>query len=168
MRIIKSLSLVTAVLVGSGTRPLPAQAVGATAAEPTEAQMGAMAAYARRLLHPAEWVLESKAELALTPDQVKQLEQLVLAQRDSAAARQARMSMTSVVVRAYGQAVTSWTGTVDEQAIRDGACEQSRSQAEAMIGMIRDRHAVGAVLTDAQRSQLATLQMRQMLKASAP
>ncbi len=118
-----------------------------------------------RLQHPAEWVLEARADLNLRPDQITQLENLVLAQRDSQSVRMTRMmsSMSRPRVSALTTAMTDWASPINEQAIRDAACEQSRSMSESMLNLIRDQHAVGAILTEAQRVQLPAIQSKMMM-----
>jgi Spy/CpxP family protein refolding chaperone len=119
---------------------------------------------------PAAFALANKGELALTREQVGYLEALVKIEVDSSRARMLRIAEgmprrgpSSVVASA--EAMMSWTGPVDEAGIRATACEQSKAQAELMIGMMRDRHAVGAVLTPAQQHQMDWLQAELMRKA---
>lgn len=57
---------------------------------PDSAQLVAILAVATQANKPAAFVLQHRAALELTPTQVAALEALVQAQRDSAAARQAR------------------------------------------------------------------------------
>jgi TonB family protein len=62
----------------------------------------------------------------------------------------------------------SWTGPVNEQAIRDAACDQSLRQAEVMINMAHDRRAVAAVLTPAQVAALPRLEGLEMMRGMPP
>lgn len=137
------------------------QSVGPT---PDSARMAAMMAAAQRMRSPAGFALSKQKELELTAQQVAALEVLVRAEADSQRTRTFRMmqqmqalSRDKAAVASMGARLT-WTGPVDEAAIRASACEQSRMQAEVMIGMIRDRHAVGDLLTTTQRDTLDRLQ----------
>jgi len=58
----------------------------------------------------------------------------------------------------------AWTGAIDEQAVRDAACQQSSMQAEALLNMAHDRHAVGAILTPAQIAQIPNVEAADMMK----
>ena len=123
-----------------------------------------------RAMKPAQFVLDHKAELALAPEQVSFLEFLVVAHRDSTIARQARLITLTQVTMAKRPSggplgASSWEGKVDEGMIREGACEQSVVQAEMMINLVRDRHAVGGVLTPAQLARLPMVEANDMMKA---
>jgi hypothetical protein len=137
---------------------------------PDSAQMMAATTNAMRMMKPAQFVLDHKADLALSPEQVSFLEYLVVAQRDSAVARQTRQ-MTQMQASNAKRPPSSlasamaWTGTIDEQAIKDGTCQQSAMQAEIMLNLARDRHAVGAILTPAQIEQMPMVEARDMMKA---
>jgi hypothetical protein len=157
--------------------PLGAQtsggvAVGVVGARPDSAQMAAVMANSMRMLKPAVFVLDHKTELALSPEQVQFLEFLVGAERDSADVRQARMiaMMQDQLAKRPRPAVSmsTWTGPIDEQQIRDEACQRSQAQSESIVGMMRDRHAVGAILTPAQVGQLTTLEQHDMMNAMRP
>ena len=135
---------------------------------PDSSQIMSMMANSMRLLKPARFVLDHKADLALTPEQVSLLEHLVVAQRDSASVRQTRLialtHTTTAKLPLNGfLAAMQWTGTADEQAIKDSACQQSVVQAEGLINLVRDRHAVGAVLTPAQIAQLPMMEASDMM-----
>jgi hypothetical protein len=136
---------------------------------PDSSQIMSMMANSMRLLKPAQFVLDHRTDLTLTPEQISLLEFLVVAQRDSAVARQARMMEA---FRASSQrnpssaaAAMAWTGMIDEQAIRERACEQSANQAETMINVARDRHAVGAILTPAQVAKMPSVEAGDLMKA---
>lgn len=148
---------------------LSAQTPATKPVTPDSAQIMAMMANSMRLMKPAQFVLDHKTDLSLTPEQVSFLEFLVIAQRDSASARQTRQmtQMREGAKRSPSSTVTAmaWTGTVDEQAIKDGACQQSAMQAEIMINMARDRHAVGAILTPSQIAQMPMVEAGDMMKA---
>jgi hypothetical protein len=155
--------------VAAGAMPLVAQTTSVTPTaipQPTEAQMAALQARTRKMQHPAEWVLELKQDLNLREDQIVTLQKLVLSLRDSEPARQQRMIAGFTAggpnspVLAMGKALQSWSGTVDEAAIRAAACEQSKMQAEITLNMIRDRHAVGDLLTEAQQVALRKAEMQ--------
>ena len=62
----------------------------------------------------------------------------------------------------------SWTGPVDESAIRTAMCEQSRASADMLIGMMRDRHALGVLLTPDQQHRFDALQGEMMVRAMKP
>jgi TonB family protein len=119
------------------------------------------------MMRPAELVLEHRAELALTTDQVTRLEAIAAAQRDSQAVRQRRMVVemrernTKLTDRS---GIMAWTGPVDEQAIREVARIQSGAQAEALINLVRDRHAAGAVLTPSQLVLIPRLEAGAMMR----
>jgi hypothetical protein len=136
---------------------------------PDSSQIVSMMANSMRLLKPAQFVLDHRTDLSLTPEQIGFLEFLVVAQRDSAAARQARM-MAAIQATAAKKApnatvnAMSWTGALDEQAIRGAACEQSATQAESMINLVRDRHAVGAILTPTQIAQIPSVEAADLMK----
>jgi hypothetical protein len=137
---------------------------------PDSAQMVAAASNAMRMMKPAQFVLDHKTDLALSPEQVSFLEYLVVAQRDSAVARQTRQMtqmQASNAKRPTSSLVSAmaWTGTIDEQAIKDGACQQSAMQAEIMLNLSRDRHAVGAILTPAQIEKMPMVEAGDMMKA---
>jgi TonB family protein len=125
------------------------------------------------MTHPAELVLAHRADLALTAEQVTQIEAIAAAQRDSQAVRQQRMIVemkerkTKLTDRSD---IITWTGRVDEQAIREVARLQSGVQAEALINLVRDRHAVGAVLTPSQLALIPRLEVGAMMRGvmSAP
>lgn len=130
-------------------------------------QVAAMMAKAMQLSKPASFVLQHRAELALSAVQVATLDGLAIAQADSMVVRQAR-----IVAQMQGNppssamlAAASWAGDVDERALRDALCQSSTNQADLMIGLARDRRAIAAVLTSAQIALLPQLQSNEMLKA---
>jgi Spy/CpxP family protein refolding chaperone len=151
--------------------PLMAQGSATSGAPPrmppTDAQMAAAAIGARKMSHPAELVLDFKKELNLRADQITELEKLVLAQRDSEMARLSRPNpFAGASMRNPGtMAMVDWASPIDEKAIREFACEQSKATSEIMLNMIRDQHAVGAVLTEAQRTQIPMLQAKAMMSS---
>lgn len=117
-----------------------------------------------RLLAPAQFVLDHRVELGLTPEQVPVLESLVRAQADSMRARVQRRVGTAQPKRTAGSTI-SWTGPIDEQAIRETARLSSEGAALNQIDLARDRHAVGAVLTPDQIAMLPGLEAADMMKS---
>jgi hypothetical protein len=120
---------------------------------------------------PARLALMMKEELGLNPKQVTAIEALVPIEADSIRARLERL--TKVVrqnapsARNKGGAIAaglSWTGPIDEAAIRAAACEQAREQADMLIGRMRDRRALGAVLTTTQQRQFDRSQGEAMMR----
>lgn len=141
-------------------------------AAPDSAHMAAVMAAAQRMRSPATFALSMQKELSLSAQQVASLEVLVRAESDSQATRTFRM-MQQMQARSRDKAALAgmasrltWTGPIDEAAIRASACEQSKMQAEIFIGMIQDRHAVGELLTTTQREELDRLQRELMTGAS--
>ena len=138
---------------------------------PDSAQMSAAMAMSARMRSPARFALSMQKEIGLSAQQVAALEVLVRAQSDSESVRVLRM-MQQMETTTRGKSPTAamdgiatWTGPVDEAAIRAAACEQSKAQAEILIGMIRDRHAVGELLTTTQQEALDRLQGEMMAGA---
>ncbi|MEP6619558.1 MAG: hypothetical protein ABJE47_09590 [bacterium] len=135
-----------------------AQTGRGTVSPSDSAQLAQRRANAMKILSPARFALEKRTELALEAPQIAALQKLAVALDDSGSARrnraqtaaQARNPATSVTAKA----AASWTGVIDEAGIRGDYCQQSEGQADAMIGLVRDRHMVGAVLTAAQRTRL--------------
>lgn len=130
-------------------------------------QQAAMQAAAMQQSRPAEFVLTHRTELGLTAPQVATLETLVVAQRDSARARQMRAMER---IRTYAAnpalaAAVSWSGPVDAAALRDAMCQQTTSQVEVVLGIASDRRVVASVLTPAQVAQLPRMQSEDMQKA---
>ncbi len=123
---------------------------------------------ASRLMNvPAEFVLRYRKELSLSTAQVASFEKLSMALKDSAAARslvRARALQSRKPSPAFMSAM-QWTGPIDEVAIREYVRERSGAEADALIATARDRRAVGALLTEAQRAQLPQLQQSEMMKA---
>jgi hypothetical protein len=130
-------------------------------------QMAALMASAAQMNKPAAFVLLHRADLALTAEQVSSLEALVVAQRDSTVARQSRLvSLTQSNPPSSAMvAAGSWSGELDERALREALCQSSANQAELLLGLARDRRATAAVLTPAQVAQLPALQANDMMKA---
>jgi hypothetical protein len=164
--VVTALGIIAAPL---GAQTTSGVAIGVVGARPDSAQIAAVMANSMRMLTPAVFVLDHKTELALSPEQVQFLEFLVGAERDSAAVRQTRMMamMQDQMAKRPRPSVqlSTWTGPIDEQQIRDEACQQSKGQAESIVGMMRDRRAVSAVLTPAQVAQLTTLEGKDMMNA---
>lgn len=129
---------------------------------PDSTQMAAAVVSVSRLRSPAAMALSGRAELGLSPEQIGHLEALVILEADSSRARSARLveaMQRRLPTRSSGW---GWSGPIDEAAVRAEACEQSKLQADMVIGLMRDRHAVGAVLTPAQHATLDQLQSRMM------
>lgn len=144
---------------------------------PDSAQMSAAMAMSARMRSPARFALSMQKEIGLSAQQVAALEVLVRAQSDSESVRVLRMMQQRQTTprgkspMAAMEGIATWTGPVDEAAIRAAACEQSKAQAEILIGMIRDRHAVGELLTTTQQEELDRLQRELMagaFKSAAP
>lgn len=169
----RNCKLVITCLLASAASARPVDAQGAASRRsmmPDSAQMGMLMARALRQLQPAQFVLDHRAELSLTPEQVPFLESLVLAQVDSGRVRNARRLATAlavarnpVAVRAGG--AMTWTGAIDETAIREMSRAQAEQSAEIQIDMAHDRHAVGAVLTPSQVSMLSRIEAFDMMSA---
>jgi hypothetical protein len=143
-------------------------AVGVIGGQPSDsAHLAAAMAASQRMRSPASFALANRSELLLTPEQVSYLEALVKAEADSQGVRTKRM-MDRLQEAAHAtdlgpmREAMRWTGPVDEAAIRAAVCEQSKAQADLMIGMIQDRHAVGGVLTEPQQAMMDRLQVRLM------
>ena len=108
---------------------------------------------------PATLALMMKQELGLGPKQVEAVEALARAERDSNQMWLSRVMSGPESARSKERAArTSWTGPIDETKIRAAACEQARRQADLAIGIMRERHALGAVLSADQRRQYEQLQ----------
>src|SRR5437764_400992 len=100
---------VIALLVMLPVVPLRAQStVGGARPLATDAQIAQVQMGARKMSHPAEWVLEFKQDFNLTDDQVTKLQALVLAQRDSEAVRMAKPRPMSPGTMALGKAMMDW------------------------------------------------------------
>ena len=140
-------------------------------ATPDSAHVEAMMSAAQRMRSPARFALSMQKELSLSSQQVAALEVLVRAEADSQRTRMFRMMQQMQAVspdksQAGMASRLTWTGPIDEAAIRASACEQSKMQAEMLIGMIRDRHAVGELLTTTQQVELERLQTELLAGAS--
>lgn len=136
-------------------------------AEPDSAQMVAMTATAMQMTKPAEFILKHRTDLALTAQQVSRLEALVVAQRDSNVVRLGRRTGQLLAKGPSAQAdlTTSWTGDIDERALREELCRQSANQIDARLALGRDRRAAAAVLTPGQVGRLPHLESDAMMKA---
>jgi hypothetical protein len=145
--------------------PMTARAQASTPLD--SGRIAAMMASAMQMNRPAGFILQHRVDLSLSTVQVSRLEALVVAQRDSMVARQARLAarMQANPPSSAMLAAASWTGEVDERALRDALCQSSANQAELMLGLARDRRAAAAVLTPAQAARLPQLQAGDMLKA---
>ena len=142
--------------------PMGAQGTRTTADSQQAVQAAAMRESAIRVQSPARFALDHRAELLLSPQQAAQLQRLAAAQSDSVVARRGRASAAVQAINANsnsptGKALQSWEGLVDEAAIRAEACAQSAIQADAMIGLAKDRHALGAVLSPGQQRTMDRL-----------
>ncbi len=139
---------------------------------PDSAHMAAVMAALQRMRSPAGFALSMQKELSLSAQQVAALEVLVRAESDSQRTRMFRVMQQMRTLARDKSSIASmgtrptWTGPIDEAAIRASACEQSKLQAEVLIGMIRDRHAVGELLTTTQQEELDRLQRELMAGAS--
>lgn len=134
---------------------------------PDSAQLAAFSAAAAQANKPAAFVLQHRTELELTPPQVAALEALAQAQRDSAVARQARYVnlMLGTPPSAAMVAAGSWTGEIDESALRDALCQQSANTVDFVLGLARDRRATAALLTAIQAARLSDLQLSDLFTA---
>lgn len=132
---------------------------------PDSAQYAAMLAQAMSMNQPAAFILRHRDDLRLTTSQVAALQSLALAERDSARVRQARLAsrMQATPPSAAMVAMGSWTGALDEAAIRDALCQQSILQSDFVLGLARDRRAAAALLTTDQSAKLMSLQMNDMV-----
>ena len=116
-----------------------------------------------RLLAPAQFVLDHRVELALTPEQVPILESLVRAQADSMMVR-VRRRVSTTPPSPTATEFMSWSGPINEQVIREAARLASDGQAQVQIDIAKDRHVVGAVLTPDQLAILPRLESGDMMK----
>jgi hypothetical protein len=116
-------------------------------------------ANAQNAMKPARFALEHKEELGLKSEQISALEVLAHAQADSEAVRFERRvaAMSGVQPSAGTLAMMAWTGPVDEKANRDEVCAQAQSGVEGMLNVVRDRRAVGSLLTPAQAAMMNEL-----------
>ena len=146
------------VLVGLGIFSASARAQVGKVSAADSALLVQRRANAVKILAPARFALEKKSELGLDATQVSALQRLAVALDDSASVRRTRgmklMQSRNPNASVTAKSAASWTGAIDEAGIRGDYCQQSEYQADAMIGLVRDRHMVGAVLTPAQRTQL--------------
>ena len=160
----RSLTSVVAVLLGVS---VPRTVCAQVRAPFDSVQRAAMIASTMQMTKPADFVLQHRAELALSAAQVSTLEALAVAQSDSMVARQARLvsQLQANPPSSAMLAAASWAGEVDERALRDALCQWSANQAETMLGLARDRRAAAAVLTPTQTARLPQLQTDDLLKA---
>ena len=125
---------------------------------------------ALRRMRPAQFALDHRGELALTPEQIPFLESLALAQIDSERVRTQRRTASFSAAAKTGVSSSidpmSWTGAIDEDAIRATARQQAEQSTELMIQMAHDRHAVGAVLTPAQVMILRQMETNDLMRAA--
>lgn len=148
-------TLAVAILI-MATQPLSAQIGKPSIADST--LLAQRRSNAVKILAPARFALEKRTELGLNAGQVTALQKLAVALDDSAGVRRYRtmklMQSRDPASSATAKAAASWVGPIDESGITGDFCQQAQYQADAMIGLVRDRHMVGAVLTPAQRTQL--------------
>jgi len=112
---------------------------------PDSAQMSALMARAMRRLQPAQFVLDHRAELALTPEQVPFLESLALAQADSMRVRNERRGAAAVAAARNAQssraaAAMSWTGPVDEAVLAQFVVDSAGRYEEGSFHVLRSSH----------------------------
>jgi hypothetical protein len=137
------------------------------------AQMAAVVATSQRAMKPASFVLSHKTELTLTPDQVQRLDLLAHGEEDSIVVRQIRMSaaMTRLIQKRSDSNTdqsAGWVGPFNEQQLRNDACEQSGLQVDYMLNLLRDRQAVGNILTGSQIDRLQELEMSELMRVLRP
>lgn len=158
--------------------PAAAQVAPSTLAETKQdpAQLAALMANSQRTSRPASLVLGYKDELALTPDQVKQIELLARGEADSGAVRKARLAvkMSRLIKQRDENLAASqagWSGAVNEKQLRDDTCEEAGIQIDVMMYLMRDRQAVGSILTSAQVERVLELEsndLRRAIKTKQP
>lgn len=158
-------SMRTLVLLAVVTLPGSVHAQGRPPLD--SAQQVAMMAQTWLMNQPAAFVLRHQSELGLSPMQVTALEALTRAERDSTVVRQARLAirMQTTPPSAAMVALGSWSGELDEAAVREALCQQSANQVDFMLGLAQDRRAAAALLTAAQAAQLARLQASDLMNA---
>jgi hypothetical protein len=164
MRALQPLIVLT-VLLAPAVRAQTAPA----APRPTmdSATMVALMARATLMQQPATYVLSLREELRLSKAQVTLLTYVAEMQRDSMPVRQARMAaamMDGLTKSGPSQTAMKWAGPIDEVAVRAEACERSKIQSEVMLNLMRDRHVVGEILTDAQIEELPMIEARAAMK----
>lgn len=148
--------------------PSPFEALGEKSVDP--ARLAALMANSQRSIKPATYVLGHKTDLALTADQVRQLELLARSEEDSAIVRQIRLTAATARL-SHNQQNTAytrqsgWVGPINEKQLRDEACEHAAITVEYAIGMMRDRQAVGTILTGTQIDRLPELEASDALHA---
>jgi hypothetical protein len=162
---------VIAVPAAAQVAPSPFGGFGEKPMDP--AQIAALVANSKRTMRPASMVLGFRSELALTADQVQQLELLTRGEEDSAVVRQIRLSaaMARLIKARESSDIapqTGWAGPINEKQLRDEACEQAGLGVEAMLNLMRDRHAVGNILTGTQIDRVQQLEISDMVRALKP
>jgi len=139
------------------------QGVGAL---PDSTHLVAAMAASLRMRSPASFALSRKSELMLSAEQVAAVEARVPLELDSLRARTERLMLAMrKTTTSSAMTLQSWTGPIDEAAIRAASCAQSQMQTDLAIGMLRDRHALGELLTPAQREAFDRLQSEAMMEA---
>jgi Spy/CpxP family protein refolding chaperone len=141
---------------------LHAQAIGVIGGRPQDSSlMAARISAMRRDRLPANVVLRHRTELRLTPAQVKSLEALVAVESEADRARLQRMvsrSRADLGPSSMGmKTLRSWSGPIDEAALRADARRRAELQADELIEAARERRTAGAVLTPEQRAILERL-----------
>jgi len=136
-------------------------------------QLVAMFTNSQRTLKPASFVLGHKDELALTPEQVKQVELLVRGEEDSVIVRNIRRNaemsrQAQKRVESNVAPQTGWVGTINEKKLRDEACETAGMQVDFMVNLLRDRQAVGNVLTARQIERIHEIEASEVMRAFKP
>jgi hypothetical protein len=163
---------VIAVPVAAQVAPVPPMgAFGEKQMDP--AQMASLLANSQRMMKPAAYVLAHKTDLALTEDQVQRLETLARAQDDSVVVRQIRLtSVMSQLIRKRQESGNvpdaGWVGSINEKKLRDEACEQAGLTTEFAVGIMRDRLAVGSILTGTQIDRIPELEASDAMRAMRP
>ena len=171
---IARLIVLCVVAVPLAAQVAPSSPIGAFGEKPMDPErMAALMANSQRTFRPASFVLSHKSELALTPEQVQFLEFRAKSEDDSIVVRQIRMvSALSRLMKkresAGAQPTTGWVGSVNEQQLRDEACEHAGLSVEATLNLMRDRQAVGAILTATQIDQIQQLEMSDIMRALKP
>lgn len=116
---------------------------------------------------PARFALEIRDSLGLTPVQVAALELRARAERDSSAVRAARIRARKM---RSGRPTMPTAGPTSDRLILGDALESMGVAPETVIGMARDRQAVGEILTAPQRDtmdRLWTATMRRVVGGPA-
>lgn len=121
---------------------------------------------------PTQFVLDHRADLALSDSQIVALTRLQAALADSVVERRARMlgrlQANVPKVPTMARVLMRWEGPLDEEVVKAESCEQSKRTAESTLELLRDRILVGALLTAEQRAKLMPLQAADMTKIMQP